>query len=285
MRGVAVGALRLTALAVCEQRRQPRTRGSAPLLGCVSIGAWMITESPLDVERVRRRPCRSWSWRSRSPASFWLFVADRLRGPAASPVDPGAGRRPAGCPALRCSSCPADERPDLGGRATPSAACLRCTPAYIDRARLARRPVESRRRLRGIDPRLCSAVLGLRGDRQRWSTGCDPKGAVACCWRSGEPLRRGHRGAASSCPAPCCSCRARPSLFGPRAPGRGRADARAEAADRQLLAKLEAFMADGGWTHRGPDDRRGRPGAGDARAPPAPADQPASSAIATSPTS
>ena len=66
----------------------------------------------------------------------------------------------------------------------------------------------------------------------------------------------------------------RPSLYGPsRRPDAG-PDGRAEAADRQLLAKLDAFMAEGGWKAEGLDDRGRRSGAANARASPAPADQP-----------
>src|SRR5262249_21756672 len=40
-------------------------------------------------------------------------------------------------------------------------------------------------------------------------------------------------------------------LFGPSRRAEARADARGDAADRQLLAKLEAFMAGGGWKSEG----------------------------------
>jgi AraC-like DNA-binding protein len=43
----------------------------------------------------------------------------------------------------------------------------------------------------------------------------------------------------------------RPSLFGPARRVEPRADARGEAAERLLLAKLDAFMADGGWRREG----------------------------------
>lgn len=245
VRGVAVGAFALTGLSVwrSDLRRDARI---ATLLACLSAAAWVLTESEATWAALGRFPPLS-ALAFPVAGFFWLFVATvfedrRLTGlslaPAALFVAAG----------YAMSVAP----PQVGhilGAAFNLAAGVLCLHAALMVLRGWRDDlVEARRSLRAAIlgfAALFAAAQGAMGALY-W---LQPTGAWP--WLSVGQITGTVIVAAIALAMGGLFLQGRASLFGPLRAAEASVDPRAVAADRTLLAKLDAAMAAGAWRSEG----------------------------------
>ncbi|MFI4950749.1 MAG: helix-turn-helix domain-containing protein [Caulobacterales bacterium] len=244
VRGVTVGALLVSALAVLRTGVSRHAR-MGTLLGMASIAGWAMTESPgmrsafgnalpLDLLAMV------------AGGSFLVFVAavfeDRpLRGWILAPF---AVLLATGFPDL--APKPVSEIIWMTHNLFGGALCLYAGFIIVRgwRGDL----IESRRRLRGLIFGF-SALFGVVEVAVSFAGRLDPN----LPWRAWSVggVYGGLALAVLTLATATLLLQGRSSLFGPSRRTESLPDARAEAADRQLLAKLDGFMADGGWKTEG----------------------------------
>jgi AraC-like DNA-binding protein len=244
VRGIAAGGLMVTALAVWNSSVSRHAR-IATVMAMFSLTAWVICESPL--WDAMGRPLVLLAMSFPVGGFFWLFVAAVFEDRPITPI------RLLAVLATLTTGTVMNLTEGVVSRTFWTAhnvlGGLLVLHAGIIIARGWRGDlIESRRRLRGIVFGFAAlfgvveVTLSLSG---QWFHGAPlhafvvsgPWGAVAMAvltLASGGLLLSG-----------------RPSLYGPSRRAEAGVDARAEAADLQLLARLDAFMADGGWRREG----------------------------------
>jgi AraC-like DNA-binding protein len=245
VRGVTVGALLVIALAVWRTDVSRHARVGT-LLGMASIAAWTMTESyamrgafgnalPLDVLATV------------VGGSFWLFVAAVFEDRPVSgwTLTPLAVLLTTGV-SMSLAHKPLGDAIWVAHNLFGAALCLHAGFIVVRgwRGDL----IESRRRLRGLIFGF-AALFGVAEVAVAMAGRLEPDFP----WRalSVGGVYGGLALAVLALITAALLLQGRSSLFGPsRRPDAG-PDARAEAADRQLLAKLDAFMADGGWKREG----------------------------------
>ncbi|WP_394763117.1 helix-turn-helix domain-containing protein [Phenylobacterium sp.] len=245
IRGVTVGALLVVAFAVWRSNVSRHARFGT-LAGMVCIAAWTVTES----DAMRR--AFEIALPLDAPAmvvggAFWLFVAavfeDRpLSGWALAPV-----------PVLLITGVSMGLTPkpvsDIIWVIHNAIGLMLCGLAGAIVVRGWRGDlIESRRRLRGVI--FGSAVLfGVAevsvAAANRFAPGLSGREFAVAGVYGGLAL------AILALVSAGFLLQGRSSLFEPARRPDARPDVRAEAAERQLLAKLEGFMADGGWRTEG----------------------------------
>jgi AraC-like DNA-binding protein len=244
IRGIAVGALLVIGLAVWNSAVSRHAR-IATGMAMLSLAAWVICEGPLWAAIGRPYPVLVLSF----PVGgfFWLFVAavfeDRPITPmrllaVAAPLITGAAMN---LTQGTLSTAIWIAHNVLGGALVLHAGFIIVRGWRGDL-------IESRRRLRG----LVFAAAALYGM-------IEVALSLSSRFGSGAPLRAflvsGPWGGLAMAFLALVSAglllSGRPSLFGPSRRTEARPDARGEVADRQLLGKLEGFMAEGGWKTEG----------------------------------
>lgn len=243
IRGIAVGALLVTGLAVWNSAVSRHAR-IATGMAMLSLAAWVICEGPLWAAMGRPVPLMVLSF----PVAgfFWLFVAavfeDRPITPLrllaiAAPLITGVTMNlpgPQNTPIWIAHNI-------LGGALVLHAGLIIVRGWRGDL-------IESRRRLRGLVFGAC-ALYGIvevtLSLSSRFSPGASLRAFLVSGPWGGLALALLALGSAG------LLLNGRPSLFGPGRRAETRADTRSEAADRQLLGKLEGFMAEGGWRTEG----------------------------------
>jgi AraC-like DNA-binding protein len=239
-RGIAVGALLVIGLTVWNSSVGRHAR-IATVMAMLSLAAWVICESP--VWDAMGQPLALLALSFPVGGFFWLFVAavfeDRPITPArmlavAAPLTTGMVMNLTTGSFSRAAWFAHNV---LGGLLVLHAAFIIVRGWRGDL-------IESRRRLRGLVFGF-AALFGM----------VEVTLSLSGQWMRGAPLHAfvvsGPGGAVAMAVLGLAAAglllSARPSLFGPARRAEARSDARAEAADRLLLGKLEAFMADGGW--------------------------------------
>jgi AraC-like DNA-binding protein len=245
IRGVTVGALLVVAVAVWRTNVSRHAR-VATLLGMASIAAWTMTEShamqaalgnlfPLDALAMV------------VGGSFWLFVA------AVFEERPISGWTLAPIPILLATGVSMNLAPSpisdviwVVHNLIGAALCLHA--GFIVVRGWRDDLIESRRRLRGLVFGFCT-LFGVVEVAVALAGRLEPNPALSAFSVAG--VYGGMALAALALASAALLLQGRSSLFGPsRRPETG-PDARAEAADRQLLAKLDVFMEEGGWKTEG----------------------------------
>jgi AraC-like DNA-binding protein len=244
VRGIAVGALLVIGLAVWNSSVSRHAR-IATVAAMLSLAAWVICESPL--WEAMGRPLLLLALSFPVGGFFWLFVTavfeERPITPArllavAAPLATGTLMNMTSEPLSRTLWFAHNT---LGGLLVLHAGFIIARGWRGDL-------IESRRRLRGLVFGaaalfgMVEVVLSLSGQ-----------------WFRGAPLHAfvvsGSWGAVAmavlSLAAAALLLSGRPSLYGASRRAEARTDARSEAADRQLLGKLQGFMEQGGWKSEG----------------------------------
>lgn len=245
VRGVAVGALSLTGFSVWrgDLRRDARV---STLLACLSAAAWVLTESDVTWAALNRFPLLL-AMAFPVAGLFWLFVATvfedrRLTAAAFAP----AVLFVVGGYAATLSS---DAVAHVIGAIFNLGASVLCLHAAVMVGRGWRNDlVESRRTLRAAIlgfVALFAAVQGAMGvifwldPGASWPMPGASQVAIAAIV------------AAISLAMGVLFLQGRAPLFGPLRPVEALDDPRAVTADRNLLARLEAAMAQGAWRSEG----------------------------------
>jgi AraC-like DNA-binding protein len=244
IRGIAVGALLVTGLAVWNSAVSRHAR-IATLMAMLSLAAWVICEGPLWA--VMGRPYVVLALSFPVGGFFWLFVAavfeDRPITPlrllaVAAPLTTGVVMNlpdgPQNTPVWIVHNV-------LGGALVLHAGFI-IVRGWRDDL------IESRRRLRGVVFG-ASAIYGMIEVTLSLSSRFGPGASLRAFLVSGP--WGGVAMALLALGSAGLLLNARPSLFGPGRRAEARADTRSDVADRQLLGKLEAFMAEGGWKTEG----------------------------------
>jgi AraC-like DNA-binding protein len=244
IRGIAAGALLVIGLAVWNSGVSRHAR-IATAMAMLSLAAWLISESALWAAMGRPYPILALSF----PVGgfFWLFVAAVFEDRPITPLRLLAVAAPLTTGVLMNLPGQPQNTPIwivhnvLGGALVLHAGFIIVRGWRGDL-------IESRRRLRGIVFG-ASAIYGMIEVALSLSSRFGASASLRAFLVSGP-----WGGAAIALLALGSAgllLNARPSLFGPGRRAEARADTRSEAADRQLLGKLEAFMAEGGWRTEG----------------------------------
>lgn len=240
-RGLSVGALIIIALGVW---RTPVSRAAriATALLCLSVSCWLITESPglwgaFDHINLLFLPACA------NAGFFWLFVtavfqdrpvnAPRLLVPAAFAV---VGET------MNLAPNPVGTALWLAFNGAGGLICLYVAVIIIRGWR--DDLVEGRRAARAIVIGF-TALFSVAQVVLTFVNRLDPEGQWLQLTVNG--VYGGMVMAVVCLSSAVLFLQGRPSVFGASRRAEPIADARAEAADRQLLAKLEAFMTEGGW--------------------------------------
>jgi AraC-like DNA-binding protein len=244
IRGIAVGALLVTGLAVWNSGVSRHAR-IATGMAMLSLAAWVICEGPLWAAMGRPYAVLALSF----PVAgfFWLFVAAVFEERPITPVQLLAIAAPLTTGVTMNLPAGAQIMPIwvvhnlLGGVLVLHAGFIIVRGWRGDL-------IESRRRLRGLVFG-AAAFYGLVEVTLSLSSRIGSGAAVRSFLVSGP--WGGLALALLSLFSAGLLLNGRPSLFGPSRRAEARADTRNETADRQLLAKLQGFMADGGWKAEG----------------------------------
>lgn len=245
VRGVTVGALLVTAFAVWRSNVSRHARVGT-LVAMVSIAAWTMTES-YEMQRMFGHALALDAFAMVVGGAFWLFVA------AVFEDRPLSGWALAPLPVLLTTGVSMGLMPkpisDVIWVIHNLIGVILCLHAGVMVVRGWRGDlIESRRRLRGVIFGF-AAMFGV----------AEVAVAMAGRFAPGFPWRAlslagvyGGLGlAVLALASAALLLQGRSSLFEPaRRPVPG-PDARAEAADRHVLARLDTFMADGGWKTEG----------------------------------
>jgi AraC-like DNA-binding protein len=245
VRGLAVGALLVTGLAIWRSG-VGRSHRLASLLGCLSIAAWAITESPSMWGALGYFfPILLLAYPV--AASFWLMIGAMFEDMPvnALTLTPAAVLIVSGV-AMTFSS------PPLGqwiwaGRNLAGVLFLAHAGFIILRGWRGDL-IESRRRLRAVVLGF-AAIFSVAEVVLAFVYKIDPKGPWMLLAVGG--LYGGLIVAAIALVSGVLFLQGRASLFGVARRPEATADPRAETADRQLMGKLDAFMAAGGWRKEG----------------------------------
>jgi AraC-like DNA-binding protein len=245
IRGVTVGALLVIALAVWRTGVSRHARVGT-LLGMVSIAAWTMTES-YAMQAALRNAFPLDALAMVVGGSFWLFVA------AVFEDRPISGRALAPIPILLATGVSMNLAPhpisDVIWVIHNLVGATLCLHAGFIVVRGWRGDlIESRRRLRGLVFGF-AALFGVAEVAVAMAGRLGRNHALSAFSVSG--VYGGMALAVLVLASAALLLQGRSSLFGPSRRPEAGPDARAEAADRQLLAKLDAFMADGGWKREG----------------------------------
>ena len=245
IRGVTVGALLVSALAVWRSGVSRDAR-FATLLAMASIAAWTMTES----HATQAVFTRFWPLDLLAMVvggSFWLFVAAVFedRPIRAWTLAPFAVLLTTGL-SMNLAPKPAGNVFWVAHNLFGVALCLHA--GFIVVRSWRGDLIESRRRLRGLIFGF-AALFGVAEVAVALAGRLEPDAAWRAFSLSG--VYGGLALAVLSLASAALLLQGRSSLFGPSRRPETKSDARAEAADRQLLTKLDAYMADGGWRAEG----------------------------------
>jgi len=244
IRGAAVGALLVIGLAVWNSSVSRHAR-IATGMAMLSLAAWVICEGPLWT--AFGRPYLVLALSFPVGGFFWLFVAAVFEDRPVTPVRLLAVAAPLITGATMnlthgaLSTAIWIAHNVLGGALALHAGFIIVRGWRGDL-------IESRRRLRGLvfgAAALYGMIEVVLSLSSRFGAAAPLRGLLVSGPWGGLAL------AVLALASAGLLLSGRPSLFGPSRRAGARPDARGEAADRQWLGKLEAFMADGGWRAEG----------------------------------